>query len=168
VPGQLPVGPVVVSELRGRVPRVILSARFGDLQLIVSDGWWACFGANLEHGVRGGGNVVTVCLSLSCPLGAVGGRLAQLMLVPRRRLHGLVIDSVRVKGSSGGGAGGGRSGWTGSIGCVLALWSLLRAARQGRREQLLDGTTQRPNRSLPAGSIGSPVGLGGSSSCSAT
>ena len=52
---------------------------------------------------------------------------------------GLVIDSVRVKGSSGGGAGGGRSGWSGSIGCVLALWSLLRAPGQGRLGPLLPG-----------------------------
>jgi hypothetical protein len=50
-----------------------------------------------------------------------------------------VIDSVRVKGSSGGGAGGGCSGWSGSIGYVLALWSLLRAPGQGRLGPLLPG-----------------------------
>jgi hypothetical protein len=54
-------------------------------------------------------------------------------------LPGLVIDSVRVKGSSGGGADGGRPGWSGSIGCVLALWSQLRASSQGRLGPLLPG-----------------------------
>ena len=62
------------------------AARFGDLQLILSGGWWTCFWSKSGARRAGRRNVVTVCSRLLCPLRAVGGGWAQLVSLPRRRL----------------------------------------------------------------------------------
>jgi hypothetical protein len=113
-----------MSELRERVPRAILSARFGDLQLILSGGWWTCFWSKSGARRAGRRNVVTVCSRLLCPLRAVGGGWAQLVSLPRRRLP-------RVGDRLGSGQGVIRrgSGWR----PLRVEWlDRLRAGRSGR------------------------------------
>src|SRR6188472_2514689 len=105
-----------MSELQGLVPRAILCSRFGDLQLISSGGWWTCSWSKSGARRAGRRNVVMVCSSLSCPLGAVGGCWAQLVSVPRRRLPRVGDRLGSGQGVTGGGADGGRSGWSDSIG----------------------------------------------------